>query len=178
MVDKNFAGHIWGAVAALAVVLVIFGSTFLSVDPVDVPTAQEIAAEITIPSATVDYDAMADAIIAKLPEQELPDTFDTITTRRDAHENECLELAEEELERTRFLKDLADHLEIDDWTDIDEITWGDYDVSGFSRSDVREGNCEVTLERVKVDYDRDEREKGEITFEIEDEDVVEYEFDF
>lgn len=141
-----------------------------------------VVPEVTVQAPPIDYDVLATNVASRIVIPEVPTDgdVDTITTRRDAHENECLILAEEELESTSFLKDLADEADIDDWRDIDDVTYRDYDVSGFSRSDVRNEDCSVTLEKVRVFYDGDELEKGELTFTIEDGEVDddETEFDF
>jgi len=171
--------HVWGAAGILVIAMLVIGFG-LRTAPID---TDAIANAVIVPAPIVDLDAqsIADAVWDSAPEVEEADMDLTIVEKEDVHEAACLALAEDELDRRSFLKDLTDEIEdIEDWEDIDDVTFRDYDVDGFSRSDMRNVDCKVTLEHVRVHYDGDELEKGEITFTIEDGEIEDddTEFDF
>ena len=173
---KLTSTQFWLGLVGLLVLNTLAGTVFaptIETPEINVPPAEPV-------EVVLDYDALANAVWAKQPVSEDDESTFTVTEKEDIHEAACLELAEDELTKRSFLKDLADAVEIDDWEDIDDVTFRDYDVDGFSRSNMRNTDCEITLEKVRVHYDGDELEKGEIVFAIEDGEVDddETEFDF
>lgn len=150
---------VWAAVAVVAVAVVsLFVGYGLNdnVEVVEVPTEVVVTQE-------------------KIVEVEVPATAGEATVAADAEKDyadQCVDLATAILDNRRFENDLVDELGIDR-EDIDEIKVRDDDAD-FSVSDRRNEDCEVDLE-LAVDYDRDERDICDVSFDIEDGEVADWE---
>jgi len=154
---------------------------------VNVPNAEEIARKVELPTMPT-AEEIAEKVVVDVPTavgefpEEIVEKIDKLyedAVADDVWEVAAEELAKAELDERRFKKDLAEFLGLErkDYDDITKIKVRDVEVGEM---DVDDKDAFVEL-KLKVYYDTDEEDdlkaKVLVAVEIEDGEVVDYEFE-